>query len=119
MQTRARFIAVVGCVVSFILVSGFSCSKTENGQATIYMENGRYNPGNLTVAQGTLVTFINNDTVAHTATAPSAFDSGPVAPSGGRWTWVASMAGTFHYHSLMQPSMAGTITVTPATPTGY
>lgn len=119
MQTRARFIAVLGCVASFLLVSGFACSKNESGQATVYMQNGRFTPSNLTVTQGTLVTFINNDTVPHTATAPSAFDSGPIAPNGGRWTWVASMAGTFHYHSLIQPTMAAAITVTPATPTGY
>lgn len=119
MQTRARFIAVIGCVASFILVSGFACSKSESGQATVTMQNGRFTPGNLTVTQGTLVTFINNDTVAHTATAPSHFDSGPIAPNGGRWTWVASMVGTIAYHSLIQPTMAGSITVTPSAPTGY
>jgi len=102
-----------------MLVSGFSCSKTQSGQATITMENGQFRPGKITVTQGTLVTFINNDPVAHTATAVGAFDSGPIAPSGGRWTWVAALAGTFSYHSLIQPTMVGSITVTPATPTGY
>ena len=119
MPARLRFIAVLWCVASFVLVSGFACSKEQTGQTTIYMQGGQFRPGNLTVAQGTLVTFINNDDIAHTATAVGAFDSGPIAPNGGRWTWVASLAGKFSYHSLIQPTMAGTITVVPATPTGY
>lgn len=119
MPTRARFIAVAGCVLSFLLLSGFACSKTQSGQTTVYIDSTSFRPAKLTVTQGTLVTFVNNDSQPHTATAIGAFDSGPIAPSGGRWTWVASLAGTFEYHSLIQPKMAGTITVLPATPTGY
>ncbi len=119
MPKRARFIAVAGCVLSFLLVSGFACSKTQSGQATVTIDSTSFHPGNLVVTKGTLVTFINNDTQPHTATAVGAFDSGPIAPNGGRWTWVASLAGTFQYHSLIQPTMAGTITVIEATPTSY
>jgi plastocyanin len=119
MPSRARFIAVAGCVVSFLLASGYQCSNEKTGQTTVTIQNGAYHPEKLVVAEGTLVTFINNDTQPHTATAVGAFDSGPIAPNGGRWTWVAHLAGTFSYHSLMQPNMVGTITVVAATPTSY
>lgn len=118
MPTRARLIAVVGCVFSFLLVSGFACS-TQSAQTTVTIDSTSFHPGKLVVKEGTLVTFINNDTQPHTATSVGAFDSGPIAPNGGRWTWVAHLPGTFQYHSLMQPNMAGTITVIAATPTGY
>jgi plastocyanin len=119
MPTRARFIAIAGCAVSFLLVCGFACSNEKTGQTTVTIAHGAFHPDNLTVAEGTLVTFVNNDAQPHTATAVGAFDSGPIAPNGGRWTWVAHLPGTFKYHSLMQPNMAGTITVVPATPTSY
>lgn len=83
------------------------------------MHGSSFEPGRLTVTEGTLVTWVNNDTQPHTATAVGAFDSGPIPPNGGRWTWVAAIAGTFEYRSLMQPNMAGTITVVAIKPTSY
>jgi len=95
--------------------------KTQTGQVTVTMTGaggGAYTPAVLTVAVGTLVIFLNQDSQPHSATAPGAFDSGVIAPNGGRWVWVASVAGTFAFHSSIQPTMAGQITVVPVTPTG-
>jgi plastocyanin len=119
MPTRARLVAIAGCVVCFVFLSAFACSNEKSGQTTVTIQNGAYHPDKLTVAMGTLVTFINNDAQPHTVTSVGAFDSGPIAPNGGRWTYVAHTAGTFSYHSLMQPDMKGTLSITPATPTSY
>jgi plastocyanin len=117
MPHRSRFIAALGCALSFLLLSGFSCSKEQTGQVTILIKDSKYQPNNITVAQGTLVTWINNDTQPHTATAVGAFDSGPIPPNGGRWTWPAAVPGTFTYHSLMNSGMSGKITVVVSGPT--
>jgi plastocyanin len=117
MPNRSRFIAAIGCVLSVLLFSGFSCSNEQTGQTTITISSSAYKPGKITVAQGTLVTWINNDSQPHTATAVGAFDSGPIPPGGGRWTWVAALPGTFQYHSLMNPNMAGEITIVVSGPT--
>jgi plastocyanin len=117
MSQRSRFIAALGCALSFLLVSGFSCSKEQTGQVTILIKGSSYQPAKVTVAEGTLVTWINNDTQPHTATAVGAFDSGPISPNGGRWTWTAAVPGTFTYRSLMNPGMAGEITVVVSGPT--
>jgi plastocyanin len=100
-----------------LLLSGFSCSKEQTGQVTINIDAKGYKPGKITVAEGTLVTWINNDTQPHTATAIGAFDSGPIPPNGGRWTWVAAVPGTFQYKSLMNPGMAAEITIIVNGPT--
>jgi len=94
--------------------------KTQSGTATIFIKGehgGAYAPSDVSVTLGTIVTWVNEDSQPHTATAVGAFDSGPIPPNGGRWAWVASIAGTFTYHSLIQPNMAGKITVVVPAPT--
>lgn len=120
MPQRLRPIAAKGLVLAAVLFACVSCGpKTHTGEVTIVINSNSFNPGNITVTQGALVTWINEDSQPHTATAPGAFDSGPIAPNGGRWTWVAAFPGTFQYHSLIQPNMAGTITIVVSGPTGY
>jgi plastocyanin len=119
---RATFAAILAMVT----VACVACQKPGgpvNGQMTILITgdsgNRSFNPGNVSVPLGTIVTWINQDSQPHTVTVPSVFDSGPIPPNGGRWSWVASVAGTFTYHSLIQPDMNGTITVTVPAPTSY
>jgi plastocyanin len=76
-----------------------------------------FSPGKLFVTIGTIVTWVNQDSKPHTVTDPGVFDSGPIPPNGGRWSWGASVAGSFTYHCLIDPDMNGTIVVSPPTPT--
>ncbi|MDQ2817041.1 MAG: hypothetical protein M3T49_02355 [Candidatus Eremiobacteraeota bacterium] len=118
--TKRRSILAV-LLVAFVASQITACnSGTKSGAVTIAItgDNGSrsYSPGNVTVAAGTVVTWINQDSQPHTATAIGAFDSGPIPPNGGRWSWIASVPGTWTYHSLIQPDMTGTISVNaPAT----
>jgi plastocyanin len=113
---------LAAAVVALAVLACVACQpKAQSGQVTITMTGaggGAYTPADVTVVVGTLVIFLNQDGQPHSATAPGAFDSGVIAPNGGRWVWVASVAGTFPYHSSIQPTMAGQITVVPVTPTG-
>lgn len=92
--------------------------KTQTGYITVKINGDRgarsFDPSDLTVTFGSFVTFVNHDGQPHTVTAPGAFDSGVIPPNGGRWTWPASIIGTFQYRSLTDPGMNGTITVVPA-----
>ena len=117
MPARSRVIAALGCTFCVLLLCAFSCSKEQTGQVTVTINSKGYSPGKITVAEGTLVTWINNDTQPHTATAIGAFDSGPIPPAGGRWTWTAAVPGTYQYKSLMNPGMAGEITIVVNGPT--
>jgi len=48
-----------------------------NGTTTVDISNHAFNPAQLNVAPGTTVTFVNNDTEPHTATADNGlFDTG-------------------------------------------
>ena len=70
-----------------------------------------YAPNPITVAVGGTVTWTNNDTTAHTATANSgAFSSGTIAPSG-KFSMTFPSAGSFPYRCTLHPGMVGTVTV--------
>jgi len=117
--------ATIAALLATVAVACVACQKPgpSNGQMTIYItgDSGAhsFNPGNVSVPIGTIVTWINQDSQPHTVTAPGVFDSGPIPPNGGRWSWGASVVGTFTYHSLIQPDMNGTIVVTSPTQPGY
>jgi plastocyanin len=70
----------------------------------------RFQPGALTVAKGTTVVFVNDDTAPHTVTARSGgTDSGVIDP-GKRFTLVA--AASFDYVCSIHPSMTAKLVVT-------
>ena len=85
-----------------------------------------FTPAADTVKAGTIVTWTNNGTIAHTATDDGGtWDSGQISsPSGGglygggsaggSYTLTFSTPGTFTYHCANHPTqMKGTIVVTP------
>ena len=58
------------------------------------------------------MTFTNNDTAPHTATADDdSWDAGEIAP-GASATVTFDTAGSFPYHCNFHPNMTATITVT-------
>lgn len=85
-----------------------------------------YSPQTVSIKVGTSVTWTNNGTLAHTATADGgAFNSGQIATATGggaygggtapgSYTATFTAAGTYTYHCANHPAqMSGTITVTP------
>ena len=72
-----------------------------------------YDPSDITVPQGTTVTWTNTGAVAHTITSDDdvSFDSGSVDPQT-TFSFTADTLGTFTYHCAFHPWMTGTLTVT-------
>jgi len=70
-----------------------------------------FHPAEIEIAAGTTVTWTNNDTVAHTATATDGtFDSGILDP-GASFKYTFDKPGTYDFACLIHPKMKGTITV--------
>jgi plastocyanin len=70
-----------------------------------------YSPNPVTVALGGTVTWLNDDSVAHTSTSDSGlWNSSTLAP-GARFSFRFQNAGTFTYHCSLHPNMVGTVTV--------
>jgi plastocyanin len=73
--------------------------------------NRAYVPGELDIAVGTTVIWMNTDSTSHTSTSNAAgWDSGIVAP-GGQFSFAFQNAGTFPYHCAIHPGMVGTVVV--------
>ena len=87
-----------------------STTPAPNSPTTVEIRNNAFNPAQLNVAPGTTVTFVNKDTVPHTATADGLFDSGELAP-GASYPVVLEGAGTVTYHCELHPEMRGSIVV--------
>jgi plastocyanin len=71
-----------------------------------------YAPNPVTVSRGASVTWVNNDSIAHTASSndSTTFNSGTIAP-GGSFSMTFQNAGTFPYRCTIHPNMVGTVTV--------
>lgn len=84
------------------------------GGNTIAMKNFAFDPPALTVKAGTVVTWVNQDSAAHTvvsdAGSPEAFSSAPLS-TGGTYTRTFTAPGTYAYHCSIHPSMKGTVIV--------
>ena len=82
-----------------------------NDTTTVEMRNNAFNPAQLNVAPGTTVTFVNNDTEPHTATADNGlFDTGVLEP-GYSFDVFFDGVGTVTYHCELHPDMQGSIVV--------
>lgn len=70
-----------------------------------------YSPSPLTVAVGTTVTWVNNDTAPHNSTADNGnFATGTISP-GASASVKLTTAGSFVYHCTIHPGMVGTVVV--------
>ena len=93
-----------------------STKTTNSAVATdsITIQSYAFTPANITVKQGTTVTWTNKDQVAHTVTETD----GKTGPSSGdinqnqSYSFTFNQAGTFKYDCSIHTYMVGTVTVT-------
>ena len=86
--------------------------SAQAGATEVRMAGSRFAPLDITVSVGASVTWINDDSLPHTATATDrSWSSGNLAP-GDRYSRAFAVAGTYPYVCIYHPWMQGTITVT-------
>ena len=76
----------------------------------VNITNYSFNPANLTINKGAMVTWTNNDSVAHTVNSPGNFNFGNIDP-GKSYSRIFNIVGTYSYHCSSHSYMTGTITV--------
>ncbi len=85
---------------------------------TIILSGGDFNPGDLTVAVGTTVIWVNEDSVPHTVTADDGLFESGILQGGDTFEFTFTEAGTILYYCRFHggpggSGMSATITVTP------
>jgi plastocyanin len=81
--------------------------------ATVTINHYTFVPATVTVHPGDTVTWTNQDSIPHTATAldGKSFDSGAIDP-GASWSFKFSLAGNYSYRCSIHPDMRGMVSVT-------
>ncbi len=82
----------------------------ETNTVVVEIRGFSYDPDEIVVPAGTVITFINEDHQEHTVTS-EAFDSGPLTRNGGQWQYTFSTPGTYEIHSEGYGTVKGTIIV--------
>lgn len=110
----AALVVVIGCGgnSSPVAATPPPAGGGGGGAASVSIANLAFAPTSISVKAGQSVTWQNNDTTTHTATADGgAFDTGAVAPGASR-SATMNTPGTFSYHCTIHPFMTASVTVT-------
>lgn len=106
---RSRSMAMVAATAGLALSLGAGSVAAADG--SVAMAGFAFDPATTTVLVGDTVTWRNEDSAPHTATADDgSFDTGNVA-SGADASVTFDTAGTFAYTCTIHPSMRGTVVV--------
>jgi plastocyanin len=85
-------------------------TTSDESAPTVRISSGAFDPAQLEVASGTPVTFVNEDTVAHTLSFEGLFDT-PELPAGSSYPVTLEGTGTVTYTDEANPEVQGTITL--------
>jgi plastocyanin len=115
-KPRHRILASPALALAAILLTGAG-SVALAADAAVSIANFAYQPSSVTVNVGDSVTWTNNDSAPHTATAnDESFDTGTIG-NGGSDSVTFTTAGTFAYHCSIHPQMSGVVVVQGAAAT--
>ena len=98
-------------------MGGNTGSKGNPGANEVRIQGMAFIPSSVTVKEGTVITWTNDDSVPHTVTSDTGlFDSGTMNPpdlytGGGTFSYTFTTAGTYKYHCSLHAAMTGTVIV--------
>jgi plastocyanin len=115
-QSRLR---ALGLTVLLTALASTACLAEDSNNAgtgpvaTVSMDHNTFIPSEITVAPGTTVTWVNNETMPHTVVDPNkAFRSKTLAKDA-RFSFTFTTAGDFDYVCSIHPNMKGKVIVKP------
>ncbi len=100
-------------VLILVAASVLALSSCAGGAKTVDMKDFKYLPEEITITEGTKVTWKNIDVEAHTVTT-NGWDSG-VIEAGKTYSRTFDVAGTYDYRCVFHPTMLGRLIVTAKT----
>src|SRR6185437_15119958 len=123
MQSVSRLSRIAAALAALSLAMACAAALTHAGEAAVTaaaatrpavtISHYSFQPGALTVAKGSTVTWLNKDDDVHTIKStdgPEAFSS-PALDNGNRFGFTFHRAGTYHYVCSVHPYMRGVIVV--------
>lgn len=83
----------------------------KTGQIEVIIEDFTFKPADITIAVGSTVTWLNEDSVGHTATARNKSFASGLLSQDDTYSYTFTERGTFEYYCIPHPYMMGQITV--------
>ena len=80
---------------------------------TVSMDHNTFIPGEITVAPGTTVTWVNNEAMPHTVVAPSQGFRSKTLVKDAQFSFTFTTPGDYDYLCSIHPSMKGKVIVKP------
>ena len=90
-----------------------SSASAQSKTVTVVIRGFKFEPATVTLNQGDIVEWKNDDIVPHTATegvSKPSFDSGTIK-TGAAWRYIARNKGTYDYTCTFHPNMEGKLIV--------
>jgi plastocyanin len=81
--------------------------------ATVSMDHNTFIPGEITVARGTTVTWVNNETMPHTVVSPNQGFRSKTLVKDAKFSFTFTTPGDYDYLCSIHPNMKGKIIVKP------
>lgn len=83
--------------------------------ATVSMDHNTFIPGEITVAPGTTVTWVNNETMLHTVVSPNQGFRSKTLVKDAKFSFTFTTPGDYDYLCSIHPNMKGKVIVKPGT----
>ena len=104
---RLLYLSILSMAAMLISVPAASAQD----EMTVSIQDFFFDPGQLTVAPGTTVTWVNKGQAPHTTTADDGtWDSGTLQP-GEDFSFTFDQPGTYTYHCSIHPDMTASVKV--------
>jgi plastocyanin len=104
----AIVLAAAGPVLSPSATLGMNSVE---GISTVHIKNFAFDPATLTVAAGTTVRFVNDDSEAHTVTARDGSFNSNGLDTNDSWSFRFTKPGDYPYFCQLHPYMKGEVVV--------
>ncbi len=106
---RISYFVALSVVALLMLVPAAGAQQDQN--VIVSIQDFAFNPPNITVAPGTTVTWVNNDSAPHTTTADDEMWDSETLQQGESFSFTFDTPGTFPYFCEIHPMMRGSVTV--------
>ncbi len=94
-----------------LAVADATLAEAAPGDPEVRIDNFSFTPGEVKVAAGGEITWINHDDVPHTVMSTTKAFSSPPLDTGEKFTHAFPKAGTFPYYCSLHPQMTGKVVV--------
>jgi len=109
-----RRVLGIGCLFALFAAAAYDRAHADDTKppvAAVTIDNFSFNPKEITVAKGTIVTWTNRDDVPHTVTSTQQKFRSKALDTGDQFSFTFTEAGTYPYFCSVHPMMTAKVIV--------